>query len=152
MSARVEIRTIKKHYQEVFLPFASDHSFAPDTLFIVVEPDFCVQREDEGARIAWMETVKQEGFGAKTYEELISKLADPKEKEIFARACGDFRARCEAALNPDQTCWPEYEDEEGKPYHGSFDVTKPPEAELVDIMREERGTSSRQPHKKKRPS
>ena len=140
--------TKENHYQEVFLPFAADHSFPPDTLFFVVEPDFCVQQEDEGARIAWNETVKQEGLGAKTYEQLIGKLGDEKGNKI-ARACEDFRDRCEAALNPDQTCWPEYEDEEGKPYYGSFDVTKPPEAELVDIMQTEKGTSSREPHKKK---
>ena len=62
MSARVLLLTKENHYQEVFLPFAADHSFPPDTLFFVVEPDFCVQQEDEGARIAWNETVKQEGF------------------------------------------------------------------------------------------
>ena len=80
MSARVLLLTKENHYQEVFLPFASDHTFPPDTVFFVVEPDFCVQMEDEGARIAWNETVKQEGLGAKTYEQLIGNLGDEKEK------------------------------------------------------------------------
>ena len=40
MSARVLLLTKENHYQEVFLPFASDHTFPPDTVFFVVEPDF----------------------------------------------------------------------------------------------------------------
>ena len=71
----------ENHGKSVLLPYCADHSNSPDTLFIVVEPDFTMRKEDEQARQQWEEACESEAYGLEALEDLASCIADEEVKQ-----------------------------------------------------------------------
>ena len=71
----------KNNVQHVLLPYAGDMTNSPDTLFIVVEPDFTIRAEDEAARQQWQEACESEAYGLEAQEDLASCFADEEVKK-----------------------------------------------------------------------
>ena len=58
-------------------------SHAPDTTFVIAEPDFVFCREDGEAHLNYLSTVDQVQFEFEKYEEMADFLTDPQAKESF---------------------------------------------------------------------
>ena len=69
--------------QHVGLPYMAHESHAPDTTFVIAEPDFVFYREDGEAHLSYMSTVDQVQFEFEKYEEMADFLTDPQAKESF---------------------------------------------------------------------
>ena len=56
---------------------------SPDTLFLVVEPDYIMRAEDEAARQQWHEADEAEAYGLESLENLGSIIQDSEVREKF---------------------------------------------------------------------
>ena len=58
-------------------------SHAPDTTFVIAEPDFVFYREDGEAHLNYLSAMDQVQFEFEKYEEMADFPDDPQAKESF---------------------------------------------------------------------
>ena len=59
------------------LTFGADETLTEDTVILVVEPDYCLYREDAVAREEWREALHADGFALRDMKSLPVVLQDP---------------------------------------------------------------------------
>lgn len=93
------------------MPFMSQGSHAPDTVWIIVEPDMCIYKIDAAARLELVQArMPQEQF--KDYESFGASIEDPAAQATFMASLEQWR-EAQQDSGVDHVPWPAVPDKVG---------------------------------------
>lgn len=75
----------------MFGPFAADSRFAPDTTFVVIEPDFIFYQQQEEQRQAWIDQAHEASAKLIQHEEIGPHFLSAYDQKRFKAALAEYR-------------------------------------------------------------